>query len=804
MKKPGSLESITSLLNDSVYVKFGLLFVVATIFTLILYPSLLTIERTYAIGDVAENTIKASFEVFIEDEEATELKKKSAVQDVITVYDHHSNLKRILVENINEAFDHMRFLIPQSTMKDTPSSSENRAINGDDPGSTPALSTHEIIWQNKKRFEELMGLTLSDGAFRILLDDGFSFKINQLTISILTQIMENGVVANKEILLKEHEKGIILRNIDSQTEKVITNLKTYYGLDQAKTMVRVVGDPLLKGFNYSLKNLVVDMVQRLVQPNITLNINETELRKIHTAQQVKPILYRIIPGEMVLREGERVTKAQLVKLKALAETQGKEDIVKKSAGGAMIFITILILSYVLMINIQKGSVLKSNKSLLFLSCILITFFVFSSFSLTLVESVIHQTSPSIPSSAILFGIPLAAAAMIVCIFMGLEIAIPFAMIMALFTGVMLQNRYDMFLFHLFSGTMAAFWIKECRERKAFITAGLKIGMLNILLSTIICIYSSDFSGTKLFWSWVFAFMSGIGAGIITSGMSPLVEMLFEYTTDITLLEIANLDRPILRRLMLESPGTYHHSVIVGSLVEAAASEIGSNPLLAKVCGYYHDIGKINKPLYFIENQFDGQNRHNKLAPSMSSLILISHVKDGVEIAKKNKLGQPIIDMIREHHGTSLISFFYEKAKQLKGKEIVKIDDFRYPGPKPQSIEAALVMLADVVEASSRTLEDPTPSRIQGHVQTHINKIFADGQLDNCELTLKDLHNIAKSFIKILTGIYHHRIDYPEKTISFSGKAGNGSSDRQPAKQIHDATGDHKAESTGGLKRLGLP
>jgi hypothetical protein len=671
------------------------------------------------------------------------------------------------------------------------------------PFSEHTLSTHEIVWQNKQRFEELMGLRFSDGAFRILEENRFSFEINQLIIRILTQIMENGVVANKEILLKEQEKGIILRNIDSQTETVVTNLKTYYGLDQAKTMVRVVADPLLKGFNFALKNLVVDAVQRLIQPNITLNINETEQRKLQAAQQVKPVLDRIIPGEMVLREGEQVTKTQLVKLKALAETQGKENIIKKSAGGAMIFITILVLSYLLMIKVQKGSLLKNNKNLLFIACILVTFFVFSRFSLTLVESVIHQTNPSIPTSAVLFGIPLAAASMTVCIFMGLEIAIPFSIIMALLIGVLLQNRYDMFLFHLFSCTMAGFWIKECRERKVFITAGLKIGALNILLATIICIYSSDFSGMKLFWSWVFAFLSGIGAGIITSGLSPLVEMLFRYTTDITLLELANLDKPLLRRLMLEAPGTYHHSVIVGSMVEAAASEIGSNPLLAKVCGYYHDIGKINKPLYFVENQFDGQNRHNKLAPSMSSLILMSHVKDGVEMAKKHKLGEPIIGMIREHHGTSLISYFYEKAKQLKGKEIVKIDDFRYPGPKPQTIEAALVMLADVVEASSRTLEDPTPSRIQGHVQNHINKIFSDGQLDNCDITLKDLHNIAKSFIKILTGIYHHRIDYPEKTIAFSGKTGNGHSDRQPAKQIQDAPNDNKAESPSGLKRLGL-
>ena len=298
-------------------------------------------------------------------------------------------------------------------------------------------------------------------------------------------------------------------------------------------------------------------------------------------------------------------------------------------------------------------------------------------------------------------------------------------------------------------------------------------------------------------------MGGIGAGVVTAGIAPLVEIAFDYTTDIKLLELANLDHPILRKLMIEAPGTYHHSVIVGSMVEAAASEIGANPLLAKVCGYYHDIGKIKKPMYFIENQTNGKNRHDKLAPSMSSLILIAHIKNGVEIARENKLGQDIIDSIRQHHGTSFISFFYEKAKKQKGKDAVNIDDFRYPGPKPMTKEAALVMLADVVEAASRTLDNPTTSRIQGLVQNLINKIFSDGQLENCELTLKDLHNIAKSFNNILSGIYHHRIEYPEKLVLHNGKGANGSSDRQQAKQAQDISEKDKANGTGHIKRLGL-
>jgi len=255
--------------------------------------------------------------------------------------------------------------------------------------------------------------------------------------------------------------------------------------------------------------------------------------------------------------------------------------------------------------------------------------------------------------------------------------------------------------------------------------------------------------------------------------------------------------------MIEAPGTYHHSVIVGSMVEAAASEMRANSLLAKVCGYYHDIGKIRKPLYFIENQTGVKNKHDKLEPSMSSLILISHIKDGVEIAKEHKLGQIIIDTIRQHHGTSLIRYFFEKAKQQKGEAAVNIDNFRYPGAKPQTREAALVMLADVIEAASRTLDNPTPSRIQGLVQNLTNQIFTDGQLEECELTLKDLNNIAKSFNTILNGIHHHRIEYSESAAAGRGKTRNGNTDRQQARHLQDVSEENREESTGRLKRLGL-
>jgi putative nucleotidyltransferase with HDIG domain len=247
--------------------------------------------------------------------------------------------------------------------------------------------------------------------------------------------------------------------------------------------------------------------------------------------------------------------------------------------------------------------------------------------------------------------------------------------------------------------------------------------------------------------------------------------------------------------------------MVSNMVEATAKSVQANPLLAKVCAYYHDIGKINKPLYFIENQIGEENRHEKLAPSMSSLILISHVKDGVELARKHKLGREIIDAIQQHHGKNLISFFYQKAKeqvqQKSGKVIdVKEEDFRYPGPKPQTKEAGLVMLADMVEAASKSLTDPTPARVKGMVQKIINRVFSDGQLDECELTLKDLHEIAKNFIQSLSGYYHQRIEYPVIKPRNGKRMSNGHTDQLPTEDTGTRKSEDKTGPEEGLRRLG--
>ena len=789
--------SLNRLIESSDSVRWALLIAVTIIFTILLYPNLVIEKHSYKLGDVVTRDIKAAKNFLIEDKDATEASRKQAVENVLTVYDHDVNISTKTDQRIKKAFDELRATLETILSIDNLKKSETSSSGNEEK----KLIIHNLIWQKKADFEERVGISVSDADYKILELEAFSSEISNLISGILAEIYDNGVVANKEMLLKETDRGIILSDIKTKNEMLVYNLKHFYGLDQAKTMVKVIGNPILQNKTPDLRNLIVDFAQKLIQPNITLNRSETEKRKKEAYSEVKPIFYKIKAGEMLLREGERVTKDQLLKLKIYQEGLKNEKVLTNCIGSALFILCILMIIYALCIHNRPH--LNNTKNLLFLASVLITFFFISSISESLADSVSHYTPFSISADSISYGIPLAAGAMTTCLFLGIELAIPIAMLIAIGTAVIFKNRFDIFIYFLLNGLMAAYWMQNCRERKVFIKAGLKLGLLNVILVTVINVYIGGSTFFKLMWDWGFAFSGGVGAGIVTAGIAPLVEIAYDYTTDIKLLELANLDQPILRRLMLEAPGTYHHSVIVGTMVEAAASEIGANPSLAKVCGYFHDIGKIKKPLYFIENQADGVNRHDKLAPSMSSLILIAHIKDGVEIAKQNKLGHDIIETIRQSHGTSLISYFYDKAKQLKGEDGVNVDDFRYPGPKPQTREAGLVMLADAVEAASRTLSNPTPARILGLVQNLINKIFSDGQLDNCELTLKDLHNIAKSFNKILNGIYHHRIEYPEKQLLTNGIGKNGSFDRQQAKEIQDIDDNNSTKNHRHLKRLGL-
>ena len=510
---------------------------------------------------------------------------------------------------------------------------------------------------------------------------------------------------------------------------------------------------------------------------------------------------------MLVREGQSIGREELLKLRFHLKNLSDKS-------WLFVFMAIFTFSAVcigVVAHVTKQSfpyIRMDMHDYLFLGILLVFLLVLSRAGLWVGDS-IGDSSEIISTKTFIYAIPLSAGAMISCIFFGVTVSLIFSLVLTLFSGMIFGKEFAMFFYFMIGAFVAAHGVSECRNRTVPIKAGLFVGFTNVVLIVLSALLQDQWVFLKVLCDAFFGLCGGIFAGILATGLTPLAEMAFGYTTDIKLLELATMDQPLLRELMVEAPGTYHHSVIVGNMVEAAANSIGANSLLAKVAAYYHDIGKTKKPLYFIENQFECENRHEKLAPSMSSLILISHVKDGIELAKQHRLGKEIINIINQHHGKSFISFFYNKAVEAREKTQsakasllppINSDDFRYPGPKPQTKEAGLVMLADVVEAACRSLTEPTPARIQGLVNRLINSIFSDGQLDECELTLKDLHQIAKHFNQILATIHHKRIEYPVT----NGKAKADASDpgREP-KQDKDKAGANKERSKTDLKRLGI-
>lgn len=412
--------------------------------------------------------------------------------------------------------------------------------------------------------------------------------------------------------------------------------------------------------------------------------------------------------------------------------------------------------------------------------------------------------PAVPEASFAYGIPVAVGAVLLAVLFNPRVAFAGSLAISLLSAFMVGMSLKFFLFGMVGGLVGVFAIPPVQDRSTFFKAGCWVGLANAYSLVAFAFLEGSFFQVPA--EVLAGLTSGILTAVIASALLPALERLFDTATDLRLLELSNMTNPLLRQLIISAPGTYHHSIMVGTLGEAAAEAIGANSLLCRVGALYHDVGKIRKPAYFIENQPEALARHNDLTPRMSSLIITSHVKDGIAIALEHRLPPAIVDLIPQHHGTRLVKFFFEKAKEAHDPDMGELDegDYRYPGPKPQSREAAIMMLADAVEAAARTLNDPTPARIQGVVQRIINTIFIEGQLDECDLTLKDLHQIAKAFIRILTGVYHHRVDYPGVQLQdFAKKRGDGDSGPKPPAGEKGADAPAAKRGPEDIKRLGL-
>jgi putative nucleotidyltransferase with HDIG domain len=750
------------------------------ILALLLSPAIQLPSEHYQVGDVATTDVKSTQDFLVEDENATLTKRIEAEMAVLSVYDYDPSILQKAMGKIRISLSLMRDYVERNEV----------------------MGRKE---ERRKELEELLGVTFTSREFDFLARSGFDQSIEDAILGVVRPLMNKGIVGSRDFLAHEKTKGIVVRNIQTKTERIRRQFDTLIDSAQAEAIIKEKSKALSRTMGREIRPILVKIASHLIEPNLTFNRNETEARKTAAFHEVKPVLFQIKKGEMLVREGERIAKEHLVKLQALEEMGKKANVLLITAG---LFFLILMIIYLLYMfstkNISKISL--SSRDLLFVSLNLIIVVLALKFFIFISES-IESNFLTIPSSSYYYLFPVAAGVMLTRIVINSEVAIVYSAMASIFSAILLDNSLFFFIYLFIGGIVGANGVARCEQRSTLIKAGLHVGVANALM----IVFYEMFRGTlglEVLFNCGFGFIGGILSAVIVLGTTPIVEGVFGYTTDITLLELANLDQPILKDLIVQAPGTYHHCVIVGSLAEAAAKAINVNPLLARVSAYYHDIGKIKKPLYFSENQGGKGNPHDKLSPSMSSLILNAHVKDGVELAKGQKLGKKILDIIQQHHGTSLISFFYQKAKEKgnPGVESITEKDYRYLGPRPQTKEAGIVMLADVVEAASKTLSEPTPSRIKGLVSRIINNIFTDGQLEDCELTLKDLHHIEESFDLILTGIFHQRVEYPDSQEEQNRpkKEGNEGTHSRSTKTRKIRQKDDQKGSPNDLKRVEPP
>lgn len=698
-------------------------------------------------GSFSPDFFKAPFEFYYEDKIATELKRKEATLHIKPVYNLDLTLIPPIVNRVNNFFNDLKS-IRQQKFKDEDS----------------RLSALKL---------QIDETNLSDDNLIFLLRYSNLDEVKESVTGILEKCLSKGItVVDEEKLKSDLMEGIALIHTDEGAKKelIVDSLDEFY---QLKNLEDIIEKQISISFGDKTRNIITKIIASWAILNLTFSKEETQKRINEAKRGVKPVKYLVAKGEKIVGNGEKVDYYAAQKLEALYKLQTKSLKVRlNNVVGFSVLISILVILMIIYLLRFQPKFSVGENELVLLSIIVLM-------SVVLAKTITwHGELP-------LYIIPVATSSMLIAIFLNQEVALLSTVFLSIVVGIMTGNNLELSILYFGGGITAIYASSFAKVRSDLTKTGLIIALINMGIVFGFGLVN-QVNYTSLGISLLWAFGNGMVSAILAMGILPFLENLFRITTDFKLLELSDLNAPLLRELSLEAPGTYHHSQLIGNLAERAADAVGANLLLARVGAYYHDIGKINKPEYFIENQAD-YNRHEGLKPTLSASILKAHVKDGVEIAKKRKLPQKIINIIQEHHGNSLMSYFYNLAhkenKEKDEKEISVVDEesFRYPGPLPQSKEAAIIMLADAVEATIRTLPKPTHTRIEETVKKVINNKFIDSQLDECDLSLNNLNKIADTFSIILSSVYHARVEYPTEEV-FKERTINASSNSKSSKK----------------------
>jgi putative nucleotidyltransferase with HDIG domain len=575
------------------------------------------------------------------------------------------------------------------------------------------LADKTIVNEEQKvdKLQKSLSISLSDAVITALLhlDDNGLTKAEEQAKAITRQYLQRGI---REEDLNFAKSQLVL---DVEQLKLTKNLETVVG----------------------------GIAQPLLRANFVLNARETENRKKAALASIDPVQETVKKGQVLVNKGDHVTAEQIKMMEELGLYKGQAN--EKRILGLTVFVLLVMLVILGYLYRFARPVYDNDLQLVLLGLIILM-------SLLIAKSA-HGLNCD-------FAAPIAAGALLAAILLDARLGMLVGIIVALFFSIIAEHDLRAVCSVLIGSMIGVFSVSKAAHGYSLTRTGIWIAAINFLVITSTGLIE-QMEGMEILKEGAMGILSGIISAVITTGLLPYLENAFNITTPIKLLDLAKPNHPLLQRLLLDAPGTYHHSILVGNLAETAAERIGADPVIVRVGAYYHDIGKIRRPYFFVENQEGQENPHDKIAPSLSTLIITSHIKDGLELCRDYKIPQIIMDIIAQHHGTTLVSYFYKRATENEHGECIIEADFRYEGPTPQTKEAALVMLADSCEAAVRSLAKPNVNRIEATVRKIVREKLHEGQFDNCNLTLKDLDIISEVFIRVLSSMFHTRIEYPE-------------------------------------------
>ena len=739
-----------------------IIFSILTISISLLFPGGEQLDYNYEIGDITREEIVAEFNFPILKSE-DQLQKELIEAKVKVPYEFQRNQNISIDQN-------KKIEIFFNDFKNLSNASNNYQ------------KTLQLLWEKKYGDEEnkIKTNAVTDSALFIDLKESFLKKypfdindpqwirlisqIDQINLDSLALISLNICKNNWAYGIYDIPKNnIISEEISLSVNEIseIINKENFFDLEEAWIQAKKEVN-LAFSNDESLKDLMYSIIIEFLKPNLIFDSEKTERNQNKTTAIIPRSKGIIMENERIIDANTRVNEEMYLHLKsylyAINQKERNEtglSFILPWIGRILIVVSILSLffSYLKTYRIE---IYNKNQNLILFS---------SLFFLIIALSYIFVLRFNFSE----YLIPFTVGAMVITVLFDGKIAINASIILAILVGFVIGGKLDFSIVGLFTSMAAIYSVRQLRTR-----AQLFIATLFIILSGSIIIIGIGLI-KKLQWSiigdnLINMLISGLLAPLITYGISTFYEVVFRATSDLTLLELTDFNHPLLKKLSQEANGTFNHCIVVGNLAESCANAIGANPLLARVGAYYHDIGKLSRPEYFVENQYGGDNPHDELSPSLSSKIIIGHVKDGIKLAKEYRLPPAIANFIPMHHGTSKIDFFYNKALEIFENDFSKIneDDFKYPGPKPNTKETGLLMICEAVEAAVRSLKNPTLTKIESMADKIIQKRLQEGQLDNCPLTISDLNKIKGNvkgkygMMSVFKGIYHLRIEYPNQ------------------------------------------